>query len=105
MAIYAGIFAFLGAGLGVGTILFGIALSGAKYIPRSYTILAHIAFWPNRIVWPANQQQSFSEASPLMYWIGLPMLGWALIGIGLSGIHSLIAMCRHGRSPRQGKIE
>jgi len=86
-------FAVIGASAGIATFMVGVGLSGMRYEPNWYLLLHNILCWPNailRLILP-NQMQSLHDVFWLTYWIGLPMLGWALLGFALGGIHSMIA--------------
>jgi hypothetical protein len=91
LIIYTAIFAFLGAFFGAVTFLAGVALTGTKYVPRSYWILNHILCWPDLIAALVLREDQMSSIYDNwgIYFLGLPMLGWALFGAALSGIHSL----------------
>ena|SRR5260370_159975 len=93
LVVYTAIFAFLGAFFGVATFMVGVRLTGMKYVPRGYLILHDILCWPHLIV-PLvlrEDQRAPLYRDFLRYWFGLPMLGWALLGAALGGIHSLIS--------------
>jgi hypothetical protein len=86
MTICGGIFALVGACLAVGAFIVGIAATGLKAVPMPWAIVSYLAYWPYMILLqllPENLLTSFFGTFPLLYVFGLPMLGWALIGIGL----------------------
>ncbi|HEY6418449.1 MAG TPA: hypothetical protein VIX59_05540 [Candidatus Binataceae bacterium] len=93
LLVYTAIFAFLGAVFGGVTFLAGVGLSGMQYVPRGYLILNHIFCWPDLIVALVLREDQIQSLYDdwLIYWVGLPMLGWALLGAALSSIHSLIS--------------
>jgi hypothetical protein len=85
MAIGGVTFGLIGAGLGFGAFIFGIASSGLKAAPMPFAIVSYLAYWPYMILLlltPEHLLLSFFETFPMLYLV-LPILGWALIGVGL----------------------
>jgi len=85
MTICAAIFAVVGAGVAFAYFFVGIAYTGVKAVPMPWAILGYLVNWPFMIlmlILPENLSNSLSNN----FWLGtfgLPMLGWALFGIGL----------------------
>jgi hypothetical protein len=93
LLIYCLVFAGIGASAGIATFTIGVGLSGMSYEPTWYQLLHNILCWPNAILWflIPDRMRSLHDVYWLTYWIGVPTLGWALLGIALNGIKRKIA--------------
>jgi hypothetical protein len=85
MIIFGAFFALIGAGLDLAAFVLGIASSGVKSVPARWAIVSYLADWPYIILLlllPQRLLDTLFDKFPMLYFV-LPIVGWALIGVGL----------------------